>query len=116
EVMSQRSRRRHALLRECDGRRLPRPDPDGQEPVASYFSQKHDRLVGGHLDPDTHNVELVHTATLGRACRVWVVGPRPVPPPVTADGQLSRTRSADWTMAACSRTDSAASSRAVVSA
>jgi len=32
-------------------------------------------LVGGHFDPDTYDIELVHTATLGRARDVWVVGP-----------------------------------------
>src|SRR5690606_27103343 len=75
QVVGQRPRGSHALLGKGDGRRLPRSDPDGEVTVPSHFTQQHDRLVGGHFDPDTYDIELVHTATLGRAMDVWVVGP-----------------------------------------
>lgn len=98
KVMGQRARRSHALLSEGDRGRLTWSDPDGEVAVASHFTQEHDRLVGGHFHPDTHDVELVHTATLGRARPVWIVGARsviaPGPPKPTAPGPRAAVRRA----------------------
>ena len=86
-------------------------DPDRQVAVAAGLLEQHDRLVGGHLDPDTHHVELVHVSHPTRARAVCRSRPdrvgrsgrvRPAP-----DRRSAATPSAARTSAACSRTDSA---------
>ena len=54
-----------ALLCEGDRGGLGGPDPDGQETLALGLAQEHDRLIGGHLDPDPHDVHLAHATSLG---------------------------------------------------
>ena len=106
--------RHDALLGERDRGGLDRADPDRQVAVAVHLAQQHDRLVGGHLDPDTHDVELAHTVTLPRARGSARRASPPGRARVRTPGR--RGRSPALTRAACSRTDSAASSRAVSSA
>ena len=84
------------------------PDPDRQVALALDLAQQHDRLVGGHLDADAHDVELrMRQPTPSARSRRRTAG-RSTP-------QLG-SPSPDLTSAACSRTDSAASSRIASSA
>ncbi len=60
QVVRQRAGGLDALEREGDGRRLDRPDPDGQVPGSRLLLEEHDRLVGGQLDPDPDQFDLDH--------------------------------------------------------
>ena len=96
-----------ALLGEGDRGGLDGADPDRQVALTVDLAQQHDRLVRGHLDPDTRRRPSAHGATLARRRR--------------RDPRASRQRrsseaSPALTSAACSRTDSAASSRIASSA
>src|SRR5207342_382557 len=61
-----------ALLRERDRGGLYRADPDGQVALAGHLTEKHDRLVRRHLDPDAHDIHFAHAFTLPPG----LVGPR----------------------------------------
>ena len=69
-----------------------------------HLPQQHDRLVGGHLDPDSDDVDFAHAVTLLRATG----------PAVARTAQ--RRRRPALTRVACSRTESAAISLTASSA
>src|SRR5262245_20200493 len=60
KVMRHRPRRDDPLLSMGDRARFVGPYPDGQEPISADLSEQDDRIVGRHLYPDTHHVELTH--------------------------------------------------------
>ena len=60
QVVRQRARRHDALLGEGDRGRLDGADPDRQVALTRRLAQQHDRLVGGHLDPDSDDIDLAH--------------------------------------------------------
>ena len=48
------------LLREVTGERYLPIWIGAVEATAIAFAQQHDRLVGGHLDPDSHDIDFAH--------------------------------------------------------
>ena len=98
QVVGQRPRRDDALLGEGDRGGLDRPDPDRQVALPRHLAQQHDRLVGGHLDPDSDDVDFAHAPTLLRC-------------PDRRPGAGQPRSSPAFTSVACRRTDSAAISR-----
>ena len=59
EVVRHRPLRRHALQAHGDGVGLPRPDPDGQVPLANGVAQDHHVLGREHVDADAFDDHLV---------------------------------------------------------
>ena len=105
QVVGQRPRRDDALLGEGDRGGLDRADPDRQVALPRHLAQQHDRLVRGHLDPDSHDIDFAHAFTLLRAGEHAPNGRRSA-----SDRRPALTR------VACSRTESAAISLTASSA
>src|SRR5690606_28623663 len=64
QVVGHRPGRHHTLLGERDRGGLDGADPDREVTLPRGLAQQNYRLVGGHFNTDTDDVELVHVATV----------------------------------------------------